>query len=51
EEADISEVVASIKQTLDTGLRQSSKQVRQAALHKLQRNKELKVKCEYGGEK
>ncbi|KAH9498127.1 Mitogen-activated protein kinase kinase kinase 2 [Bulinus truncatus] len=51
EEADISEVVASIRHTLDTGLKQSNKQARQAAYNKLQKKKELKIKCEYGGEK
>ncbi|CAL1529034.1 unnamed protein product [Lymnaea stagnalis] len=51
EDADINEVVASIKQTLDTGLRQGSKQARRVALHHLHKKNELKVKCEFGGEK
>ncbi|XP_059160973.1 mitogen-activated protein kinase kinase kinase 3-like [Physella acuta] len=47
----ISDVVACIQQKLETGLKQGNKQARRVAIQHLHKTKELKVKCEFGGEK
>ncbi|GFO13166.1 mitogen-activated protein kinase kinase kinase 3, partial [Plakobranchus ocellatus] len=47
----LSDVVASIQKNLEKGLKMGNKRARQVALHNLQKRSELKVKCEFGGEK
>lgn len=51
DDSGISDVVASIQRGLEQGLRMGNKQVRRAAVNKLQKRSEIKVKCEFGGEK
>ncbi|XP_025111373.1 mitogen-activated protein kinase kinase kinase 3-like isoform X2 [Pomacea canaliculata] len=45
------EVMESIETILARGLKMGDRQVRRAAYHNLQRRNELKVKCEFNGEK
>ncbi|XP_012938752.1 uncharacterized protein LOC101863440 [Aplysia californica] len=47
----IQDVVASITRDLKRGLSMGNKHARQVAIHALQKRTELKVKCEFGGEK
>ncbi|KAK3721204.1 hypothetical protein RRG08_044214 [Elysia crispata] len=51
DDSDLSDVVASIQKNLEKGLKMGNKRARQVALHNLQKRSELKVKCEFGGEK
>ncbi|KAL8610277.1 hypothetical protein ACOMHN_062009 [Nucella lapillus] len=47
----LQDVMASIQTGLAKGLKMGDRQVRKAAYHNLQRRNELKIKCEFHGEK
>lgn len=51
EQDGLQDVMDSIQNNLARGLKMGDRQVRRAAYHQLQRRNELKVKCEFHGEK